>query len=256
MSREYIEGVHRGILCDSATVQVDGTDRRASVHPLGDARGFFVGVSREMEIIKQVCVFCGANLGALPIYETQAVVLGQELVRRNLGLVYGGGSIGLMGVIAQTVFDAGLPVLGIIPDALRSWELSRGTIGEQIVVQTMLERKELMAGRSDAFIALPGGFGTLDELFEMVTWGQLGAQRKSVGILNVNGYFDALLAWLDHAIDQGFVRQRHRGLIVVDENAAQLLDKMVAHEPPAGVVEWNRRTRPGHGPACRSTPGT
>lgn len=183
-----------------------------------------------------VCVFCGASAGSQPIYVEAAVTLGQELARRQVGLVYGGGSVGLMGVIARTVRDNGSPVVGIIPEHLTTKELMGYPIGELIVVNTMHERKAKMAGLSDAFIALPGGFGTLDELFEAITWGQLGLHTKPIGLLNIAGYFDLLIQYIERAIDEGFIRPHHRQLFVVDEDSSRLLDLLSAHQPPPGSV--------------------
>ena len=143
-------------------------------------------------------------------YRLAAETLGRELVRRDIGLVYGGGSVGLMGVLARTVHERGGDVLGVIPEPLTTREMAGDNIGETIVVETMHERKALMNEHSDAFIALPGGFGTLDELFEAITWGQLGIHRKPIGLLNVDGYFDPLLQWIDHRSRKGFVRPHHR----------------------------------------------
>lgn len=160
------------------------------------------------------------------------------MAQRQIGLVYGGGSVGLMGAIAQTVLNCGAPVRGIIPRALQPRELAGETIGELHVVDSMHERKLLMARYSDAFIAMPGGFGTMDELFEVVTWGQLGIQRKAIGLLNVNGYWDPILAWIEHALDENFIRPHHRGLIVVANEPVELLDLLAEHEPPAGLTQW------------------
>ncbi len=191
-----------------------------------------------MASLEKVCVFCGSSNGTQPAYRQAARALGQELVDRGLDLVYGGGSIGLMGVIAAAVDEGGRDVLGIIPRALEPKNLSGVTYGRVMVVESMPERKRLMAQHSDAFIAMPGGFGTLDELFEMITWGQLGIHAKPVGLLNVDGYFDPLLQWVESAIDHGFVNEAYKGLLLVDQDPAALLDRMVAHRPPAGLLHW------------------
>lgn len=191
-----------------------------------------------MNTLTSICVFCGASSGAQHIYTEAAQRLGREMVQRRMGLVYGGGSVGLMGTVAQTVLDGGMPVTGVIPRALQPRELAGESIGALHVVDSMHERKLLMARYADAFIALPGGFGTMDELFEVVTWGQLGIQRKAIGLLNVNGYWDPLLAWIEHALHEQFIRAHHRDLIVVADEPAALLDRLAAHEPPAGLTKW------------------
>jgi uncharacterized protein (TIGR00730 family) len=191
-----------------------------------------------MAPLKIVCVFCGSSNGTQPVYQQAARALGRELVDRGLDLVYGGGGIGLMGVIAAAVDAGGRDVLGIIPRALEPKNLSGVTYGRVMVVESMPERKRLMAQHSDAFIAMPGGFGTLDELFEMVTWGQLGIHAKPVGLLNVDGYFDPLLQWIDGAIAQGFIRETYKDLLLVDQVPAALLESMAAHTPPAGLLTW------------------
>ena len=168
-----------------------------------------------MNSLHSICVFCGSSSGTKAVYSDAAVALGRAMAQRQIGLVYGGGSVGLMGAIARTVADGGAPVKGIIPRALQPRELAGETIGELHVVDSMHERKLLMARHADAFIAMPGGFGTMDELFEVVTWGQLGIQRKAIGLLNVNGYWDPMLAWIEHALNEQFIRPHHRNLIVV-----------------------------------------
>ncbi len=183
-------------------------------------------------------VFCGSSPGNGPIYMDVAQALGTELARRGIGLVYGGGSGGLMGAVARAADGAGGRVLGVIPAALAPKELSGESIGELRVVDTMHERKATMAAESDAFIAMPGGFGTLDELFEVMTWVQLGIQDKSIGLLNVDGYFDPIVAWIGQAIEHGFVRSHHRDLIVVASEPVELLDRLIEHEPPAGLTRW------------------
>jgi hypothetical protein len=191
-----------------------------------------------MNKLSQVCVFCGANGGARPVYAEAAVAMGEELARRRLGLVYGGGSVGMMGIVARTVRAANCAVTGVIPAALTTRELMGEKIGELIVVETMHERKSIMASLADAFVALPGGFGTMDELFEAITWGQLGIHTKPVGLLNVAGYFDPLLALIDHGVTEGFIRPPHRALVVVETDPAALLDRLAAYEAPPGLVRW------------------
>lgn len=188
--------------------------------------------------LTSVCVFCGANAGQLPVYNEVAAAMGRILAERNLSLVYGGGSVGLMGILARTAAEHGCHVTSIIPRSLMTRELSGELIGEPIIVDTMLQRKTIMAQRSDAFITMPGGFGTLDELFEMITWGQLGIHAKPLGILNVAGYYDPLLQMIDHAVDHGFIRPKHRQLVVSSTEPADLLDKLEQQELPEGLVKW------------------
>lgn len=188
--------------------------------------------------IQRVCVYCGSSLGSAPVYATAAQTLGMVLAARGIGLVYGGGSVGLMGMVAQAAIDGGGTVTGVLPRSLKTKEIAETIYGELIEVRTMHERKALMTRLTDAFIALPGGFGTLDELFEALTWGQLGIHAKPIGLLNVNGYFDGLIAWIDNAVSQGFIRPQHRSLLVIDEEPTSLLEKLSNHEPPPGVVKW------------------
>ncbi|HAJ37686.1 MAG TPA: TIGR00730 family Rossman fold protein [Chloroflexi bacterium] len=190
-----------------------------------------------MNQLRSVCVYCGSSLGVKDVYRQAAEALGRELVSRGLRLVYGAGSVGLMGVLARTVFDRGGEVLGVIPDVLAPREVAGEQIGETIVVENMHERKALMAQEADAFIAMPGGFGTLDELFEAITWGQIGIQRKPIGLLNVAGYFDPLLTWVDLAVKEGFIRPQHRQLFIVSDDPSILLEKLAFHEPPSGFVK-------------------
>lgn len=196
--------------------------------------------SLEAGAIRTVCVFCGANFGRDALYGRAAEEFAHTLVARGLHLVYGGGSIGLMGIVARTVLAGGSAVTGIIPRALTTRELAGDNIGEVITVDTMAERKERMLTLADAFVVLPGGLGTMDELFEALTWGQLGIQSKPVGLLNVNHYFDPLIAWLDHAVSEGFVRPHFRRLLLDDPAPDALLDKMARHELPAGLLVWGR----------------
>lgn len=191
-----------------------------------------------MANLRTICVFCGSSPGNEPIYMETARLLGEEMVRRNIGLVYGGGSVGLMGEVARTVHEGGVPVLGVIPSALAPKELSGDSIGELIIVDSMHERKALMAQRSDAFLTMPGGYGTMDELFEVVTWVQLGIQSKPVGLLNTTGYFDPIITWIELALAKGFLRAHHREILVAEFEPAALLDCLAVHEPPAGLVKW------------------
>lgn len=191
-----------------------------------------------MNVLRSVCVFCGSSSGGKGAYRLAAETLGRELVGRGIRLVYGAGSVGLMGTLARTVHDRGGDVLGIIPEPLTAREVAGETIGETIVVQTMHERKALMAKESDAFIAMPGGFGTMDELFEAITWGQIGIHRKPIGLFNVNGYFDSILQWVDFAVKEGFIRPQHRQLFLVSDDPSVLLERLALFQPPAASVRW------------------
>lgn len=197
--------------------------------------------------LKRVAVFCGANAGARPEYLQSAKDIGEELVKRSIGLVYGGGSVGMMGAVAHTV-DAGLGdggVIGVIPHELMPREMSGAGIGEVRVVDTMHQRKAQMADLADAFIAIPGGFGTLEELLEVVTWNQIGLIVKPVGVLNVCGYFDPLLKFFDHAVQEGFVRETSRTIVIEGKTAAELLDKIAAYKPPPSLLELAKTTSSG-----------
>ncbi|HWC60834.1 MAG TPA: TIGR00730 family Rossman fold protein [Verrucomicrobiae bacterium] len=181
---------------------------------------------------KRLCVFCGSSHGANPAYADAARNLGGELARRGIGLVYGGGNVGLMGVIADGVLAAGGEVIGVIPEALMAKELGHKGIQDLRVVKTMHERKAMMAELSDGFIALPGGIGTFEEFFEIVTWAQLGFHSKPCALLNVNGFYDPLLHLLDHAIAERFVKHKQRDLVLVESDYSKLLDRMADHHVP------------------------
>lgn len=183
--------------------------------------------------MKRICVFCGSQVGANPRYRQAAQDLGHLLVQRGYGLVYGGGHIGLMGVIADTVLQDGGEVIGVIPEAMVARELAHRGVTQLHVVASMHERKARMAELAEAFIALPGGYGTLEEFFEVVTWAQLGIHRKPIGLLNVAGYFDALATFIEHTITEGFIRPEHRQLIVLAEHPHVLLETLTHHTVPA-----------------------
>jgi uncharacterized protein (TIGR00730 family) len=176
--------------------------------------------------VKSVCVFCGSRTGGPAIYTDTTRRLGKLLAARKLDVVFGAGHIGLMGVLADAALTDGGRVIGIIPQSLVDRELAHTGLTELHVCRTMHERKALMADRSDAFIALPGGYGTLDETFEILTWAQLGIHAKPIGLLNVNGFFDPLLAWLDVAMRDGFLKPKHRELLLVDTDPERLLDRL------------------------------
>lgn len=188
--------------------------------------------------MKHVCVFCGSQFGANPAYAAAARDLGRDLARRGHGLVYGGGRVGLMGEVATATLAAGGRVVGVIPHALSGKEIALAEATELIVVETMHQRKALMADRADCFAALPGGFGTCDELFEILTWAQLGIHRKPVGLLNTNGFFTPLLGWLDHITAEGLLKRKHRELLLVADTPGELLDRLESWQPAEPVAKW------------------
>ncbi|KAF7119367.1 hypothetical protein RHSIM_Rhsim13G0095600 [Rhododendron simsii] len=191
---------------------------------------------------KRVCVFCGSSPGKKSSYKDAAIELGRELVSRNMDLVYGGGSIGLMGLISQAVYDGGRHVLGVIPKTLMPREITGETVGEVKAVADMHQRKAEMARNSDAFIALPGGYGTLEELLEVITWAQLGIHDKPVGLLNVDGYYNSLLCFIDKAVEEGFISPTARHIIVSAPTPRELVKKLEdyipRHERVASKVNW------------------
>lgn len=187
--------------------------------------------------MKRICVFCGSSAGNRPKYRAYAEELGAELVRRNIGLVYGGGNVGLMGAIADSVLKAGGEAVGVIPEHLMAREIGHKQLTKLHVVRSMHERKALMADLSDAFIALPGGFGTLEEFFEVLTWSQLGLHAKPCGILNVLDYYSPLLAMLDRAVDERFLKAQNRALILARETPTELLQALEEWSP-VHVEKW------------------
>jgi uncharacterized protein (TIGR00730 family) len=192
--------------------------------------------------MRRLCVFCGSSPGANPAYLAAARALGQALVQKNIGLVYGGGSFGVMGEIARAVLAAGGEAIGVITGELMDKEIALGGLSDLRVVETMAERKALMTGLSNGFVTLPGGYGTLDELFEILSISQLGNHEKPCGLLNVAHYYDDLLRFLDHAVDQLFVQPEHRAMILVDDDPAALLDRFDTYQPPhLDKAEWVRR---------------
>jgi hypothetical protein len=189
--------------------------------------------------MKSVCVYCGSSPGRRPEYGEAARRLGAELAARGLGLVYGGSSVGLMKVVADAVLARGGRVTGVIPEALVRKEIAHRGLTELHVTASMHERKTRMAELSDAFVALPGGLGTLEELFEAWTWGQLGLHAKPCGLLNVAGYWDGLTSFLDLSVAEGFVKAANRAMLVVSDDPADLLDRFGVWRPPA-VPKWIR----------------
>jgi uncharacterized protein (TIGR00730 family) len=188
--------------------------------------------------MRRVCVFCGSKTGDRPLYADVARQLGVALARRGLALVYGAGHIGLMGVLADAVLQAGGQVIGVIPQALVDRELAHSDLTQMHVVASMHERKALMADLSEAFVALPGAYGTADELFEILTWAQLGLHAKPIGLLDVNGFFDPLLAWLDLTVSEGFLRARHRELLLKSGDPDELLDLLLSYHAPPVTPKW------------------
>jgi len=188
---------------------------------------------------QRICVFCGSNLGINPAYSRAAEELGLLLVDRGIELVYGGGDVGLMGVLADSVLEAGGRVIGVIPDSLMAKEVGHLGLTELRIVKSMHERKAVMSDLSDGFIALPGGFGTIEEFCEVVTWSQLGIQSKPCGVLNVAGYYDPLLELFDQSVTEGFLRVENRALVLEDRGPESLLQKMASFVPiPADKWIW------------------
>jgi hypothetical protein len=193
--------------------------------------------------MKRICVFCGSSEGRRPEYGAAAEEMAVELVRRNIGLVYGGGNVGLMGILADAVLRAGGEVQGVIPEHLMALEVGHGGLTKLHVVRSMHERKALMADLSDAFVALPGGFGTLEEFCEVVTWTQLGLHAKPCGILNVLRFYSPLLAMLDHPVEERFLKRENRALVLARDQPADLLQALEEWRP-IRVEKWlSRETR-------------
>ena len=187
--------------------------------------------------MKRICVFAGSSRGAHEDYAQAAERLARELVTRGYGVVYGGGKVGMMGVLADATLAAGGKVIGVIPKALLEKEVAHGGLTELRVVASMHERKALMAELSEGFIALPGGLGTLEEFFEVLTWAQLGLHQKPCGLLNVSGYYDRLLEFLDLTVEERFVKSQHRALVITSTSPTDLLEQLATHRPPQ-VEKW------------------
>ncbi|PCE24949.1 Rossman fold protein, TIGR00730 family [Paraburkholderia acidicola] len=181
--------------------------------------------------MKSVCVYCGSSSGARPLYVEAARAFGRALVEHDLALIYGGGKVGLMGTIADTVMEAGGRAIGIIPELLVSKEIGHRGLTELHVVPDMHHRKKMMADLSDAFVAMPGGVGTLEELFEAYTWAQLGYHQKPVAVLNIDGFYDPLIAMLEHTVQEGFMRQTYLDMLQVDSDPTALIGKLQHHQP-------------------------
>ena len=181
--------------------------------------------------MRKIAVFCGSSVGFDPIYKQAAIQLGNAFVKRDITLVYGGGKIGLMGVLAETILNQGGKGIGVIPELLKKKEVVDCNVTELIVTQTMSERKVVMSKLSDGYISLPGGFGTLDELFEGITMSQLHIEEKPNALLNTNGYYDHLLSQIERMIDDGFVKSSNKELLIVSRTVEDLIDKMLAYTP-------------------------
>lgn len=193
--------------------------------------------------LRHLCVYCGSSFGARDAYRDAATALGTLVAQRGIGLVYGGGRVGLMGAVADAALAAGGRVTGVIPRALMDRELGHAGVQDLRVVADMHERKMTMAGLADAFVAMPGGWGTIEELTEMLTWLQLGIHRKPIGLLNVDGYFDPLLAFAERMVDERFVRPEQRSMMVVATTADAVVDRLSA-PPPAPVDKWFEPVKP------------
>jgi uncharacterized protein (TIGR00730 family) len=187
--------------------------------------------------MRRVCIYLGSSHGADPAYAAGVEALARECVARELGIVYGGSAVGLMGVLADTALAAGGEVIGVIPEGVLEREVAHRGLPDLRIVATMHERKAVMADLADAFVAAPGGVGTLEELVEVYTWSQLGIHAKPVGLLDTAGYWGPLSAWLDHAVQQRFLRAEHRAMLLTDADPAALLDRLAAWEPPT-VRKW------------------
>lgn len=182
--------------------------------------------------MKRICVFCGSSPGVRPEYADAARAMGRALAGQGMGLVYGGGRVGLMGIVADAVMQAGGEAVGVIPEALMRREVGHQALTELHVVGSMHERKALMADLSDGFVAMPGGYGTFEEFCEVITWSQLGIHPKPCALLNVAGYYDALLAMFDHGVAEGFIRPQHRAMVLTEADPDRLIERMRSFVPP------------------------
>lgn len=188
-------------------------------------------------MIKRICVFCGSSPGARPEYADAAKALAKHLVSNNIAIVYGGGHVGLMGILSDTARTAGGEVIGVIPHGLVAKEVADMQVKDLRIVDSMHERKALMAELSDAFIAMPGGYGTFEEFCEILTWTQLGLQRKPCGLLNVAGFYDPLLQMFDHAVTEQFIKPIHRQMLIADTSPESLVNRLLTYEVPV-VDKW------------------
>ena len=195
-------------------------------------------------MIKTLCVFCGSSMGREPYYAETARGLAGMLLANEIALVYGGANVGLMAILADTMLAKGGKVTGLMPTSLVEREVAHKHLTEMHIVGGMQERKALMADLSDAFIALPGAYGTLDELFEVLTWNQLGIINKPIGLLNIHGYFDPLIRMLDHAVAERFLRPEHREMLLIDDDPESLLEKLSSYQPVT-AEKWIERLKEG-----------
>ena len=191
--------------------------------------------------MNSICVFCGSKFGVKPSYKSAAVEVGRLLAARKINLVYGGGNVGLMGVVADSTMESGGHVIGVIPRSMADKEVAHRGISQLHIVDSMHQRKAMMSELADGFIALPGGYGTLEELCEIVTWFQLGLHHKPCGILNVDGYFDGLLSQFDVGVSEGFIRPQHRELILSGDDPTRLIDQLLTVHPPI-MDKWINRS--------------
>lgn len=187
--------------------------------------------------MKRVAVFCGSSTGSNPVFKEHAVLLGETLAKRKIELVYGGAQVGLMGAVADGALSGGGKVIGVIPEFLQTKEIAHDGLTELISVETMHERKAIEYDLCDGAIALPGGYGTLDEMFELITWGQLGLHPKPVGLLNINGYYDSLIEMVQKMMDEGFIKPVNKDMLLISKEIDQLLDRMMEYSPP-DVPKW------------------
>lgn len=196
-------------------------------------------------MIQTICVFCGSSTGAGNVYKERAKRLGEFFIRNQIQLVYGGANVGLMAILADTMLAMNGKVIGVMPENLVAREVAHSGLTEMHIVSDMQERKALMAELSDAFITLPGAYGTFDEIFEMLTWNQLHIVEKPVGLLNINGYFNSLVEQLDHAVNQQFLRPEHRNILLIDEDEEILFEKMKNYQPVV-AEKWIERLKAGN----------
>lgn len=188
--------------------------------------------------MKTICVFCASSLGNDPVYAETAFELGKILAENKIDLIYGGAQVGLMGKVAEGCLSQNGKVIGIIPEFLKTKEIAHSNLSELITVKTMHERKAMMHDKSDAFIALPGGFGTMEELFEILTWAQLNLHQKPVGVLNINGYYDALIQLVETMITAGLLNEQYKGMLLISDSIEDLISQMNLYETPS-VLKWN-----------------
>lgn len=200
--------------------------------------GFMAARQSSLLAVKRICVFCGASPGARPEYAAATAELARLLVADGIGVVYGGGGVGLMGALADAVIAQGGEIVGVIPQALVDKEIAHRDVSDMRVVGSMHERKALMAELSDAFVALPGGLGTLEELFEVYTWAQLGLHRKPCALLDVEGYYAGIARFLAHAVEERFVREEHRAMLMVERDPRALIDRLRGFEPDTALPKW------------------